>query len=666
MTSSQGGILEIPSSAAGSKVNIYDGVMMGGQATRGGAISIRATASNRSTFNMFGGVITGGKAAIIENSVATANGGNLYCSQCYINLYAGTIENGICIPGTGKTSSTNSTPKDYSAGASGNVAAFNSITTVTDDFLIRNGHQVGTDGRSHQKDIWVYSDKNNHSSYNGTDYDGTASSTKNYYPPTKHFHCECGENVDTSKSSHVCNSEHQWTALTKSVDVANNGEYYYYLTGDLSSAISFGGGSSNLKQSVKVHLCLNGYNITTSTASRGLSLWGDANSSLTICDCGAYTSDSVYHSGRVGYPVDRTELFNASTTQGFVLSFKGPMTLYNGTIDASMRLANNNGGAIYAGTDVEVFGGHVIGATLNSSPSRSAGDARDNFGAAVYASGKFTMYGGDIEGGTIMAGLEARGASVYCGKQFTMHGGKIHGGHVIQFSSDKKYARGGCVYAAGNFTMTGGEISDGISSVDESVTANKWAVAGCVYMYGTTNSITGGTISGGTAGAAGNIYIGADRTLTIENATITGGHGNTGGNLEVEGATITIKAGTVFSNGVTAASSTGGNICVSKGNLTIEGGTFTGGQAGKGGNISFDSNGQDSTLLIYGGLFENGVALQSDYSVPNIRIYATSESYTTTATITGGTFTVTDASKQNSIWIHKNAIVDISGENTFV
>lgn len=664
VTSKKGAILESPASAAGSSFTIYGGTYYGGSAYRGGAFSISAAKTNHSTFTMFDGLITGGTAIVDAASTANAVGGNICTASATVNIYGGTIEKGQAIAGIGVTSTTDSTPKTLTSGA-GNIGALNSDLFLADGATVRLGVVETSAGVRHIKDVWVYADKNNHASYNGTVYEPTDKSS-NYYPDFGHDHCECGENVDTSKSSHTCTQGHNWTALTGSVDVADNGEYYYYLTKDLTSAVSFGGGSSSVKKSVKVHLCLNGYNITANV-SRAVSLWCDANSILTICDCCASRQDAeVYKAGRIGYSTTRTTMVEASTTQGYIISYQGAATVYGGIIDATWKHANNVGGTLYAGKNVEIYGGHLYGATLDSTDTRPGGSARNNNGGVVYAGGTFTMYGGELEGGIVKAGLESLGGCVYSAGAFTMHGGKIHGGQVIQFSSEKKYAKGGCVYAGGNFTMTGGEIYGGTSSIDASVTANKWAAAGNVYLQGTTNTITGGKIYDGTAGSCGNIYInGSTKTLTIENATISGGYGNTGGNIENEGATLTIKEGTVISGGVTSSSSTGGNIFMSKGVLNIQGGTITGGQSGVGGNIYINSKSADVTVTISGGLFEKGKMLKNDYSVPNVAINC-SEEYQTTVTITGGTFTVEDPSKENAIYIYKGTNVDISGDNTFI
>jgi hypothetical protein len=128
------------------------------------------------------------------------------------------------------------------------------------------------------------------------------------------------------------------------------------------------------------------------------------------------------------------------------------------------------------------------------------------------------------------------------------------------------------------------------------------------FASGTTDAISGLTISGGNAGSGGGIYNAGTLTLTndtLANNTASNGGGivnRTSGNLTLIGDTFTdnnamFNGGALFNLGIASATNDtffgntagpnagGGAISMSKGNLTLANDTITGNSAGVGGGV---------------------------------------------------------------------------------
>ena len=83
-TATTGGLVFIgqnKTSGYTATMNLYDGVLTGGNATKGGAVAV----SNASVFNMYGGEISGNNSKTI--------GGGVYIADGTFNMYGGTIKN---------------------------------------------------------------------------------------------------------------------------------------------------------------------------------------------------------------------------------------------------------------------------------------------------------------------------------------------------------------------------------------------------------------------------------------------------------------------------------------------------------------------------------------------------------------------------------------------
>ena len=187
----------------------------------------------------------------------------------------------------------------------------------------------------------------------------------------------------------------------------------------------------------------------------------------------------------------------------------------------------------------------------------------------------------------------------------------IHGGTVLGGSA----LRGGTVYTEGSFTMTGGTLRGGTAASEKNAEG--------VYTLGNGGNlcaggkakvtVTGGQIADGHAdGAGGNLWLGGDVVAELKNVTVTDG---TAGNAE--------KA----QNGSGGNVNCTGQLNIGKGTL-IQKGTSNGG----GGNLNL---GRGSVTHMTGGEIRQGTTGDSG---GNVSLYGT-------LNLTGGL--ITDGIKLN-------------------
>ena len=215
------------------------------------------------------------------------------------------------------------------------------------------------------------------------------------------------------------------------------------------------------------------------------------------------------------------------------------------------------------------------------------------------ATGELNLYGGTVQ---MKTGTHTRcvsGGTVYMikGSTFNMFGGTL---------ADGKATNGGNLYIGENaaFTMTGGTITGGKVTVGESSTG----MGGNIFISaGATVDISNATITGGSAAERGGnlVTTGTNLTLKITNSTITNGScDKSGGNMYLNNGYITLT-GTTVSGGT--AGGNGGNIIsyvgASKAEnyLKLNGCTLTGGVAdGYGGNVYVTGNSNGTATLTLG------------------------------------------------------------------
>ena len=216
----------------------------------------------------------------------------------------------------------------------------------------------------------------------------------------------------------------------------------------------------------------------------------------------------------------------------------GKFNMVSGMLDASAA-TNSSGLALYVsdGGTANIKGGAVVGGTASS------------YGGAVVNLGTLNISGGTIEGGTAQYG--------------------------------------GAVYSANTFNMTGGVISGG------SVGGVTSSMGGVIFIAGTDNEMTGGTIQGGEAPYGGTLSLDSDSKFTLNGGDIGGGIASSkGGSIYLcSNSEFNLKSGTIRDGSTVSgntAASLGGNICLASAGavFNMSGGTIENGECyGFGGNV---------------------------------------------------------------------------------
>ena len=131
-----------------------------------------------------------------------------------------------------------------------------------------------------------------------------------------------------------------------------------------------------------------------------------------------------------------------------------------------------------------------------------------------------------------------------------------------------------------NMSMPGGEIRNCVSKNNE---------GGGVHVSNATFVMSGGTISGCSAGAGGGLYATYSSKITINKGTISECSASEGGGLYVDGSTLTIEGGTI--SGCTASDAgMGGGLCAYHSIITISGGTIENNKAIYGGGVALNDS----------------------------------------------------------------------------
>ena len=127
-----------------------------------------------------------------------------------------------------------------------------------------------------------------------------------------------------------------------------------------------------------------------------------------------------------------------------------------------------------------------------------------------------------------------------------------------------------------NMSMPGGEIRNCVSKNNE---------GGGVHVSNATFVMSGGTISGCSAGAGGGLYATYSSKITINKGTISECSASEGGGLYVTDSNLNIEGGTI--SGCTASDAgMGGGLCAYHSTITIGGGTIEKNRAIYGGGVA--------------------------------------------------------------------------------
>ena len=272
-------------------------------------------------------------------------------------------------------------------------------------------------------------------------------------------------------------------------------------------------------------------------------------------------------------------------------------------------------GVIFRATDVRGGGVEVSGGTFNMyGGTVCGGRLGSGSGVGVYSgntrAGTFNMYGGRISGNTATATSDGGGGGVFvCNSStFNMSGNAAVSGNTAQYgggvylssysafsmsdhaaiSGNSAAATGGGVFvSSGSITMSSDAVISGNSAGNN---------GGGIYIsYPGTFTMENGTISGNSADKnGGGVYVHNSGAFTMNSGSISGNSATqNGGGVYAEniGTAFTVKGGTI--GGSTAADANaakyGGGVYVKNGAFTMSGGKVTGNSASKdGGGVRLD------------------------------------------------------------------------------
>lgn len=319
-----------------------------------------------------------------------------------------------------------------------------------------------------------------------------------------------------------------WTAWSDTTKLpTTTGKYY--LTADVTPTAT-----GKIAPDQEVTLCLNGHTV------KGAVRFYYISGTLNICDCcskkepqeqGYMIGQSTgtmgpilytYHGATVNlYSGNLTS--DKSYTQGGILVLGGDTGRYENEND-HLHVFNMYGGKLYGGNATEKGG--IISTVRGGEINIYGGEIRDGStggkGGAIYLKGSaadnivLNMYGGTISGST----AAGDGGNIYAETtaQVNIFGGTIENG--------KAMGNGGNIAVAGNHL----NITDGL------ITGGSANAAGNIYIAATASTnivLDGGTITGGRAEThGGNLYLVNDGNYTFNNVTISDGYAaGDGGNL---------------------------------------------------------------------------------------------------------------------------------------
>lgn len=274
--------------------------------------------------------------------------------------------------------------------------------------------------------------------------------------------CICGASETGESHKEGCDGTilYYWKPWTNRNALPTEGGYWYL---DVDGGELFIEENVKLRSKMEIYLDLNGHTVYGPDKTAGMVAF------YAVPDPSVAVSVTILDSKGTGLFKLRNPLDDDGTLSMHLMSRfmvfvgeKSSLTIYGGTIDGSELDGVGGNGALIrmtTGAVLNIHGGKIIGCRGTC-----------NTGGAVFCSGTMNMTGGVITGGHAK-----KGGNVFIG--------------TYEDNGYTKY---------GNFNMTGGEIKNGTATLSGGNL--------CYYEDGSC-SITGGTITGGKAPEAEDVYM---------------------------------------------------------------------------------------------------------------------------------------------------------------
>ena len=574
----------------------------------------------RSTFNMYGGSITGNRAD-------TGGGVSLASEYSYakFNMYGGSITNNAATNGDGGGGVHNlfGTFTMYGGSITGNSADTRCggggvYLARMGEFVMKGGEITGNTAKN-GGGVYTAVNGNTGLTVSGdaaiTGNSNTAGKDENVYLVSGKTIEIGADGLGEKASIGVTTAD---TITTGSYVTVANGAENGYTDGNIFS--DAGGAYCTLQEGDNVNL-YNGqphrHPICGETCGHTGGTHADAD--WTAWDG---VSDIVYDANNTAYVYltgdaerDTTLTVEKGYTlylclNGYSLTMKAEGEVIS--VTGSFTLTDCRGG-----DDTKPYGKitHAAGVDGRGVSITSAADA------SLSETAVFTMYGGEISGnkvsdsGSINYGGGVRVSDPY--STFTMLGGIITNNEATNGGGGGVYIGGGRFEMSGSAVITrnktasslgGGGVfmngSDTVYALNEFIMSGNAVISentatngngGGVYMNSAPEvTMNGGSITGNTAANNGGGVYAFSGTFTMNDGTIAGNKATAknGGGVYANGSTaFTVKGGTI--GGSTAADANaakyGGGVYVKNGTFTMSGGKVTGNTASKdGGGVRLD------------------------------------------------------------------------------
>ena len=574
----------------------------------------------RSTFNMYGGSITGNRAA-------TGGGVSLASEYSYakFNMYGGSITNNAATNGDGGGGVHNlfGTFTMYGGSITGNSAdtrygGGGVYLARMGEFVMKGGEITGNTAKN-GGGVYTAVNGNTGLTVSGdaaiTGNSNTAGKDENVYLVSGKTIEIGADGLGEKASIGVTTAD---TITTGSYVTVANGAENGYTDGNIFS--DAGGAYCTLQEGDNVNL----YNGQPHRHPICGEVCGHTGGTHADADWTAWdgVSDIVYDANNTAYVYltgdaerDTTLTVEKGYTlylclNGYSLTMKAEGEVIS--VTGSFTLTDCRGG-----DDTKPYGKitHAAGVDGRGVRIKSAADA------SLSETAVFTMYGGEISGnkvsdsGSINYGGGVRVSDPY--STFTMLGGIITNNEATNGGGGGVYIGGGRFEMSGSAVITrnktasslgGGGVfmngSDTVYALNEFIMSGNAVISentatngngGGVYMNSAPEvTMNGGSITGNTAANNGGGVYAFSGTFTMNDGTIAGNKATAknGGGVYANGSTaFTMTGGTI--GGSTAADANaakyGGGVYVKNGAFTMSGGKVTGNSASKdGGGVRLD------------------------------------------------------------------------------
>ena len=581
-----------------STFNMYGGSITGNRADTGGGVH-----NLFGTFTMYGGSITGNSADtrcggggvylarmgefVMKGGEITGNtaknGGGVYTA---VNGNTGlTVSGDAAITGNSNTAGKDEnvylvSGKTIEIGADG-LGEKASIGVTTADTITTGSYVTVANGAENG-----YTDGNIFSDAGGAYCTLQEGDNVNLYNGQPHRHPICGEVCGHTGGTHADADWTAWDGVSDIVYDANN-TAYVYLTGDAERDTTL-----TVEKGYTLYLCLNGYSLTMKAEGEVISVTG----SFTLTDCRGGDDTKPYgkitHAAGVdGRGVRIKSAADASLSETAVFTMYGgeisgnkvsdsgsinygggvrvsdPYSTFTmlGGIITNNEATNGGGGGVYIGGGRFEMSGSAVITRNKTASSLGGGGVFMNGSDTVYALNEFIMSGNAVISENTATNGNGGGVYMNSAPEVTMNGGSITGNTAAN--------NGGGVYAfSGTFTMNDGTIAGNKATAKN---------GGGVYANGSTAfTVKGGTIGGSTAADAnaakygGGVYV-KNGTFTMSGGKVTGNTASKdGGGVRLDKGTFNMSGSAVISRNT--ADGYGGGVDANDGSFTMSGGSITG------------------------------------------------------------------------------------------